>query len=92
MKHLTVAASVVLRGLLLTTAAFLGACAWEQEPNNLTFGDSVRHMIAAQTANPNYGAPGLDGVQGEAAFQAWQKSVAKPEQVQKQVIQVNVGQ
>jgi hypothetical protein len=86
MKHLTAVPSIVLRGLILATISSLGACAWQQEPDNMpAFGDSVRHEIAAQTSVPNYGARGLDGVKGELGFQKWQKDVASPSEVQKQM-------
>ena len=86
MKHLNTVSFTALRWGLLATVASLGACAWQQEPDNMpTFGDSVRHEIAAQTSVPNYGARGLDGAKAELGFQKWQKDVASPSQVAKRM-------
>jgi hypothetical protein len=90
MKHLNALSFAALRWGLLATVAFLGACAWQQDPNNMPpFGDSVRQEIAAQTSVPNYGARGLDGVKAELGFQKWQHDVASPSEVQKQM-KINV--
>ena len=86
MKHLNAVSFPALRLGLLATVASLGACAWQQQPDNMPpFGDSVRHEIAAQTSVPNYGARGLDGVKAELGFQKWQQDVASPKDVQKQM-------
>jgi hypothetical protein len=64
------------RPLLLASFLALVACATDTEPDNLRFGESVRHMISLQTTDPNSGARGLDGVKAEQAFRAYETDVA----------------
>ena len=86
MKSLKSAIPPLARCLLPAVALLLGACATEPEPDNLVFGESVRHMIALQTADPDAGARGLDGERAEAALRAYRQDVGKPETVQRAVL------
>ncbi len=53
-------------------AVLLAGCA---EPTVLDppFGESVRHMIALQTADPSRDAPGLDGEKARKTFDAYRE-------------------
>ncbi|MBK5931125.1 hypothetical protein [Halochromatium salexigens] len=57
---------------LSIAAVLLTGCA---EPTVLDppFGESVRHMIALQTADPSREAPGLDGEKSRKAFDAYRE-------------------
>ena len=69
---------VAFASLLLLTA-----CATDPEPDNIRFGESVRHMIALQTTSPNAGARGLDGEKAEAALRAYREDVGSLKSVEK---------
>ena len=71
------------RSLWLLSLLLIVACAAYQEPDNIRFGESVRDMIALQTADPDAGAPGLDGEKAERAFGRYRTSAATPQSVQK---------
>ena len=86
MKSLKSAIPPLACCLLSAVSLLIGACATEPELDNLVFGDSVRHMIALQTADPNAGASGLDGERAEAALRAYRQDVGEPEKVQKAVL------
>jgi hypothetical protein len=47
------------------------------------YGNSVRHMMALQTANPGRGTSGLDGQKAARSLEEYRKDVAKPESVDK---------
>lgn len=69
----------VVRFSFPASLLLLGACA--TEPENTRFGESVRHMIALQTTDPNADASGLDGAKASAALRAYKMDVAKPKTV-----------
>ncbi len=70
---------------LLVLAALVAGCASDEERTaNATFGESVRHTIALQTANPRSPGTGLDGVKSEAALQAYRKEVGKYSEVKQE--------
>jgi type IV pilus biogenesis protein CpaD/CtpE len=78
-------------------ALTLGACATEPTQLEQTFGDSVRHMIRAQTHDPaTLESPstetieGTDGRRLENALEAYRGGVTTPQQGGGDVI-VNVG-
>ena len=58
--------------VLLIAVGLLAGCA---EPTVLDppFGESVRHMIALQTADPSRDAPGLDGGKAQRAFEVYRE-------------------
>lgn len=57
-----------------------------------TFGDSVRHMIAIQTARPRSQEIGMDGTKAALALQKYQKDVGDPKLIDKEEIaSVSVG-
>ena len=66
------------RRLWLLSPLLIVACAAYQEPDNIRFGESVRDMIALQTADPDAGARGLDGEKAERAFSLYRRSAASP--------------
>ncbi len=68
-------------GLLALACGFLLlGCATEpditQDPD---FGQSVRHMIALQTADPWSGGTGLDGAKATATLRVYREQVADPQ-------------
>ena len=66
----------------LLAAGLLAGCAAFQEPDNIQFGDSVRHMIALQTTDPDPGARGLDGEKAEQTMRAYRGNVGSPQNVE----------
>jgi len=91
MKHLIhQSQSVLLPSLSLSAILLLVGCATDAEPYPATFGDSVRQMIAVQTADPNYRAAGLDGDKAEAVLSAYREDVAKPKSVERQIIDIRL--
>ncbi len=61
-----------------------------QDPD---FGQSVRHMIALQTADPWSGGTGLDGAKAAATLRVYREQVADPQQtVDRELIDINLGQ
>lgn len=80
--------------LALACSVVLLGCATEpditQDPD---FGQSVRHMIALQTADPWTGGTGLDGEKATATLRAYREQVAKPQQtVDRELIDINLGE
>jgi hypothetical protein len=59
----------------------IAGCATDGEPDNIRFGESVRHTIALQTTDPNAGATGLDGQKAEQVLRAYRGYVGSPEAV-----------
>ncbi len=51
-------------------------CADDEQLADPHFGDSVRRMIAVQTADPNRGARGMDGIKAEQALEAYREEKA----------------
>jgi hypothetical protein len=63
-------------------------CATDDANRDTRFGQSVRHMLAVQTANPDANARGFDGQKAALSLQQYRKDVAKPQQVDKQELGV----
>ena len=78
---------------ILLAAAVLFGLGCESQPTAVeaNFGSSVRNAIALQTAQPGQPVPGLDGVKAEAVLEAYRGDVAKPERVERDLIQINLG-
>jgi hypothetical protein len=79
--------------LALACSTLLLGCATEpditQDPD---FGQSVRHMIALQTADPWSGGTGLDGEKATATLRVYREQVANPQQtVDQELIDINLG-
>jgi len=68
--------------LWLLTPLLVAACATDQDPDNLRFGESVRNTIALQTNDPNAGAFGLDGEKAEKTMRAYRGDVGQPQSVE----------
>ena len=68
----------VRRSIWLLSPLLIVACAAYHEPDNIRFGESVRDMVALQTADPDAGAPALDGEKAERAFNLYRGSAASP--------------
>ena len=85
--------TIRLLGKCILTAAALVLAGCETPPSNVeaNFGSSVRNTIVLQTADPGQGAFGLDGTKAEAVLRAYQSDVAKPEKVEREMIQINLG-
>ena len=79
--------------VLLPFLAFLvlSGCT-SNETADHTFGDSVRHTIAIQTARPRSQEIGMDGTKAALALQKYQKDVGDPKLIDKEEIaSVSVG-
>lgn len=77
----------------LLCGTLLVSCATDEEmAQNADFGNSVRHMIALQTTNAAVAGTGLDGVKSEAVLHAYREDVAKPKEVEKDLIRIRLGQ
>jgi len=77
----------------LACGLVLSGCATEpditQDPD---FGNSVRHMIALQTADPGSGGTGLDGVMARNIMQKYREHVGEPKRVERErLIDINLG-
>jgi hypothetical protein len=70
-------------GLLGATLILLllAGCANEAQVADNDFGNSVRHMIALQTANPGKSAYGLDGQKATLTLERYRTDVANPGEV-----------
>ncbi|MEA3274172.1 MAG: hypothetical protein U9Q81_02525 [Pseudomonadota bacterium] len=77
--------------LLLFGASLLCGCATEEGVVQEHFGESVRHMIAMQTTDPGHGAAGLEGEKAEAVMRAYREDVAKPKEVEKDLVMITLG-
>ena len=79
---------------LTSLLVLMSGCAEQPTLTEQNFGKSVRQMVSAQkyqqTINPNP-VEGIDGQQAEEVMQIYRTSVAKPQQVQRDV-QINVGE
>jgi hypothetical protein len=80
---------------LTLAAGLMAGCAHGPEAVENDYGNSVRHMMQAQTANPAAPADANaldhgDGVRLNNAVEAWRKDVAQPENVQQDIV-INVG-
>ncbi|SDX44513.1 hypothetical protein [Thiocapsa roseopersicina] len=81
-------------GLLALMASLLMlGCATEpditQDPD---FGQSVRHMIALQTADPWSGGTGLDGEKATATLRVYREQVAEPQEtLDRELIGIPLG-
>lgn len=78
---------------VLLAAAILIVSGCETQPSRVeqNFGSSVRNAIALQTSDPNSGAYGLDGVKAGNSLNEYRGDVAKPEKVERDLIQIRLG-
>ena len=75
---------------LLVVSGVLGGCA----SDNLTdqdHGNSVRAMIALQTAHPGRGTSGMDGEKAAKTLAEYRKDVAKPQKVDQEQLTAVTG-
>jgi len=86
-KHLRTFAVTLLVCPLFT----LVGCETPPSVVEQNFGSSVRNAIALQTAPPSEKPSGLDGEKAEAVLEAYRGDVAKPEQAERELIQINLG-
>jgi len=61
----------------------MAGCANTDETADSNYGQSVRHMIAVQTASPRSGATGLDGQMAALSLQNYRTDVATRKEVGK---------
>lgn len=59
----------------------LAACTSPNETGQNDYGNSVRHMIAVQTASPGRGPQGLDGQKASLILQKYRMDVPDPKEV-----------
>jgi type IV pilus biogenesis protein CpaD/CtpE len=91
MRNLTIISGLAFAASL----ALLTGCAHGPEAVEADYGNSVRHMMQAQTANPTAPADtsaieGSDGQRLNTVMETYRKDVSKPEDVKKDII-INVG-
>ena len=81
------------KGPLLAIVAVLVFAGCESEPSRVeqNFGSSVRNAIALQTADPEQGAYGMDGPLAGASLEQYRRDVAKPEKVERDLIEIRLG-
>lgn len=72
-------------------AMFAGCATYPEEPGGAEFGSAVRHMIEAQTYAPVDEVPTMLGDKAAATMDVYRNDVAKPEDVSKDLIQIQVG-
>ena len=77
--------------LVGVACAALAGCASEPSAVEQNFGSSVRNAVALQTAAPETGAYGMEGPKGEVVLETFRKDVAKPEKVERDLIQIRLG-
>ncbi len=66
--------------MLLTASVLFTACAPTPGGERPVFGDSVRHMIEAQTYTPGDDSPPLQGTRATAAMEAYRQDASDPRQ------------
>jgi hypothetical protein len=77
----------------LLLASLVAGCATEEDvTQDPDFGTSVRHMITLQTRGAEAAGTGLDGVKADAALHAYRGDVAKPKEVETDLIKIRLGQ
>ena len=78
-----------LSAILITLAA-VGGCETTPTATEADYGNSVRHMVQSQTLNPTPADSSPvdigDGVRSQNAIDVYRKDVARPEQVNKDLI------
>ena len=77
--------------LLPAMLALLAGCESTPTATEQDFGSSVRNMIEMQTAQPGEEGQGLDGQKAEAVLGIYREDVAKPKNVERDIIQINLG-
>ena len=77
--------------MLIVAVLILSGCQSNPSVLDENFGSSVRNMIAVQTAQPREGTPSMDGRKGEAVLGAYRADVAKPKQVDRDIINIKLG-
>jgi len=80
-----------LLGLGILTPLVTGCASDNLNHADQNYGNSVRSMIALQTAQPARGATGLDGEKAAKALEAYRKDVAKPEEVDQEQLTAVTG-
>lgn len=73
--------NVVGLPIVMLMVLLIAGCASEDEISKSHYGESVRHMIALQTSNPQGGAMGLDGQKAALTLQKYRTNVANPQEV-----------
>jgi hypothetical protein len=77
--------------MIPATLALLAGCESTPTATEQDFGSSVRNMIEMQTAQPGEEGLGLDGQKAEAVLGIYREDVAKPKNVERDIIQINLG-
>jgi len=73
--------------IILLTMILTG-CATEQSVTQKEFGSSVRHMISSQTYEPGDEVPSLDGDKSRNVIHTYREDIAKPKEVEQQIINI----
>ena len=76
----------------ICAAIALGSCQTPPSRVDENFGSSVRNTIALQT-DPNIQTGyGMDGEKAQAVIDIYRTDVAKPEKVEQDLIEINLGE
>lgn len=90
MRKLTTMTGVALAASL----GLIAGCAYGPAAVEADYGNSVRHMVQAQTINPapvdTHAIEGSDGQRLNTVLETYRKDVSKPEDVKKDII-INVS-
>ena len=77
--------------LSMMIVLFLSGCSGNETMDH-EFGESVRSVIAMQTANPRSRDIGMDGTKAGLALQKYQRDVGDPKKIdQQEIAPVSVG-
>lgn len=82
-----------IAGVLLSISSFVWIAGCQTTPSMVeaNFGSSVRNQIALQTAAPNSEVHGMDGTKASVVLGTYRADVAKPEKVERDLIQIKLG-
>ncbi len=91
---MTLRTAMRISGLLaLIAGLMLAGCATEpditQDPD---FGQSVRHTIALQTANPGASAPGMDAEKAATVLRTYRQQVGDHKTIEQDMIDMRLGE
>jgi hypothetical protein len=75
----------------LLIATLLAGCETTPTALEQNFGSSVRKMLEQQTAPPGYKGFGMDGEKSQVLLKSYRQDVAKPQNVEKSILQIKLG-
>lgn len=81
-------ATVYVQLTIILNIILSGCATNEQSATQKEFGSSVRHMISSQTYEPGDEVPSLDGDKSRRVNHAYREDIAKPKEVEQQIINI----